>query len=71
MKKTKGTGNLSPCPSIDGQIQDFLAEYNLELLELIDEVDSASLAKNYFNQDDFGLIARKFKIVTAKNNGVK
>lgn len=56
------------CFTIDGQIQDFLAKYNLEL---IDELDSARLAKNYFNQDDFGLIARKFKIVTAKNNGVR
>jgi methyltransferase (TIGR00027 family) len=55
-----------PCFTIDGQIQGFLAKYNLEV---IDELDSARLAKDYFNQDDFGLIARKFRIVTAKNNG--
>ncbi|WP_371367497.1 hypothetical protein SRRS_14160 [Sporomusa rhizae] len=49
--------------AIDGQIQDFLANYNLLLL---DELDSTRLAKKYFNKDDFGLIAQKFRIVMAK-----
>lgn len=52
-----------PSFTIDGHIQDFLAKYNLHV---IDELDSAGLAKRYFNKDDFGLIAQKFRIVMAK-----
>ena len=49
--------------AIDGHIQDFLEKYNLAL---IDELDSAKLAKRYFSKEDFELIAKKFRIVTAK-----
>ncbi len=51
-----------PSFAIDGQIESFLAKYNLHL---DDELDSARLAKKYFNKDDFGLIAQKFRIVMA------
>ncbi|GMA97719.1 SAM-dependent methyltransferase [Pelosinus sp. IPA-1] len=52
-----------PSFMIDGYIQDFLAKYNLYV---IDELDSARLAKRYFNKDDFDLIAQKFRVVMAK-----
>lgn len=52
-----------PSFTIDELIQDFLAKYSLHV---IDELDSAGLAKRYFNKDDFGLIAQKFRIVMAK-----
>ena len=52
-----------PSFTIDGHIQDFLAKYNLHL---IDELDSARLAKKYFNKDDLGRIAQKFRVVMAK-----
>jgi hypothetical protein len=37
--------------AIDGHIEDFLAKYNLDLK---DELDSSSLATEYFNKEDFG-----------------
>ena len=52
--------------AIEGPIQDFLGKYNLDL---IDELDSAKLAKRYFSKEDFELIAKKFRIVTAKKSG--
>lgn len=52
-----------PSFAIDGYIQDFLAKYNLNL---IDELDSARLAKSYFNKEDFGRITKKFRIVVAQ-----
>lgn len=55
-----------PSFAIDGHIQDFLAKYNLHLY---DELDSARLAKKYFNKDDFGLIAQKFRMVMANKGG--
>lgn len=51
--------------AIDGHIQDFLAKYNLAL---IDELDSAKLAKRYFNKEDLGLIAKKFRMIMACKN---
>ncbi|MBP2637041.1 MAG: methyltransferase [Firmicutes bacterium] len=51
-----------PCFAIDGYIHDFLAKYKLDLT---DELDSSRLAKEYFNKEDLGLIAKKFRIATA------
>jgi methyltransferase (TIGR00027 family) len=48
--------------TFEGQIQDFLAKYNFQL---IDELDSIKLAERYFNEKDLGLIAQKFRIVKA------
>ncbi|WP_312336040.1 class I SAM-dependent methyltransferase [Anaerospora hongkongensis] len=38
-------------------------------IDLYDELDSARLAKKYFNKDDFGLIAQKFRMVMANKGG--
>jgi methyltransferase (TIGR00027 family) len=47
---------------LEGQIQDFLAQYEFELKE---EVDSIQLAKKYFDKADFEPAAQKFRIVKA------
>lgn len=52
--------------AIDGHIQDFLAKYNLALME---ELDSVKLAERYFGEEDLGLLAKKFRIITAKKSG--
>lgn len=51
-----------PGYAIDGHIQDFLAKYNLVLLE---ELDSVKLAERYFGKEDLGLLAKKFRMITA------
>lgn len=51
-----------PSFAIDEHMSDFLAKYKLEL---VDELDSSRLAKEYFIKEDFGRIAQKFRIVTA------
>lgn len=44
-------------------IQDFLKPYHFNIIE---EVDSAKMAKRYFNKEDFALAAKMYRMVLAK-----
>jgi methyltransferase (TIGR00027 family) len=47
---------------VEGEIQDFLKTYNVEIVE---ELDSVKLAKRYFSTDDFEPAAQQFRLVRA------
>lgn len=62
-KKLKKIGE-QPNFLVEGNMQDFLAKYDFEL---VDEFDSLKLAERFFDGEDLGVMTRMFSAVVAKN----